>query len=150
MHSIKTFHQKWQLNVSTSPGSLANLKDCRGGKDRAYKHYMKSKSPHDYSRYKDLKNAVHVRCKLRYHEYVNSIVMDENHKPKRLWSFIKSKRTDACGVAPLKRDGIAYSDAKIKADILNHSDIIVWIVNFFEVCRGLEVKHLPKAVIACI
>ena len=70
--------------------------------------------------YKDLKNDEHVRCKLRYNEYVNSIVMDEDHKPKRLWSFIKSKRTDACGVAPLKRDGIAYSDARVKADILNH------------------------------
>jgi hypothetical protein len=40
--------------------------------------------------------------------YVNNIIMDENHKPKRLWSFIKSKRTDWCVVAPLRRDGIAY------------------------------------------
>jgi hypothetical protein len=46
--------------------------------------------------------------------------MDENHKPKRLWSFIKSKRTDSCGIAPLKRDGIAYSDARMKANILNN------------------------------
>ena len=48
------------------------------------------------------------------------IIMDENHKPKRLWSFIKSKRTNSCGVAPLKRDGIAYSDARMKANILNN------------------------------
>ena len=27
---------------------------------------------------------------------------------------------DSCGVAPLKRDGIAYSDAKVKAEILNN------------------------------
>jgi hypothetical protein len=46
--------------------------------------------------------------------------MDENHKPKRLWSFDKSKRTDSCGVAPLKRYGIAYSDARMKANILNN------------------------------
>ena len=46
--------------------------------------------------------------------------MDEKHKPKRLWSFIKSKRTDSCGVAPLKRDGIAYSDARMKANIMNN------------------------------
>ena len=30
------------------------------------------------------------------------------------------KRTDSCGVAPLKRDGIAYSDARMKASILNN------------------------------
>jgi hypothetical protein len=27
---------------------------------------------------------------------------------------------NSCGVAPLKRDGIAYSDAKVKAEILNN------------------------------
>jgi hypothetical protein len=46
--------------------------------------------------------------------------MDDNHKPKRLWSFIKSKLTDSCDVAPLKRDGIAYSDARMKANILSN------------------------------
>ena len=46
--------------------------------------------------------------------------MDENHKPKQLWSFIKSKRTGSCGIAPLKRDVIAYSDARMKANILNN------------------------------
>jgi hypothetical protein len=46
--------------------------------------------------------------------------MDENHEPKRLWSFIKSKRTDWCVVAPLRRDGIAYSDARMKANTLNN------------------------------
>ena len=53
--------------------------------------------------------------------------MDENHKPKRLWSFIKSKRTDSCGVAPLKRDGIAYGDARMKANILNNQFTSVFI-----------------------
>jgi hypothetical protein len=45
--------------------------------------------------------------------------MDENYRPKHLWSFIKSRGMDSCGVAPLKRDGITYSDAKMKAEILN-------------------------------
>jgi hypothetical protein len=40
--------------------------------------------------------------------------------PKQLWSFIKSKRTDSCGVAPLKRDGIAYSDAIMTAGVVDH------------------------------
>jgi hypothetical protein len=40
--------------------------------------------------------------------------MDENHKP------IKSKRTDSCGVVPLQRDGIAYGNARMKANNLNN------------------------------
>ena len=69
---------------------------------------------------------VHSTCIKRYDKYVNDI-MDENHKPKRLWSFIKSKRTDSCGIAPLKRDGIAYSDARMKANILNNQFTSVFI-----------------------
>jgi hypothetical protein len=40
--------------------------------------------------------------------------------PKRFWGFIKSKRCDNTGVAPLKHQtsGITYSD-KAKANILN-------------------------------
>ena len=41
--------------------------------------------------------------------------------PKRFWGFIKSKRCDNTGVAPLKHQtsGITYSDNKAKANILN-------------------------------
>jgi len=35
------------------------------------------------------------------------------------YSYIKSLRTDSCGVAPLKKDGIVYSDGMKKAEILN-------------------------------
>ena len=67
-----------------------------------------------------LKNVVNSTCVKRYNEYVNDIIIDENHKPKRLWSFIKSKRTGLCGVASLKRETIAYKDARMKANILNN------------------------------
>jgi hypothetical protein len=36
-----------------------------------------------------------------------------------LWNFIKSNCRDASGVASLKREGIAYSESKVKAEILN-------------------------------
>ena len=39
--------------------------------------------------------------------------------PKRFWSFIKSKRCDNNGVAPLTVNGISHVDEKTKADILN-------------------------------
>lgn len=44
---------------------------------------------------------------------------DINKNPKRFWSFIKSKRCDASGVAPLTKDGTTHSDSLKKANILN-------------------------------
>ena len=96
------------------------IKQLTKRKERAYNRYRKIQSAKDYANDKHLKNVVHNTCANLYTEYVNDIIMDENHKPKRLWRFIKSKRTQSCGVAPLQRDGIAYIDARMKATILNN------------------------------
>ena len=101
------------------PWITRDLKRLSRRKKRAFKKYRTSNSTRDYEKYHKLKAKSHVLCKERYNEYVNTIVMDENQKPKRFWSFIKSKRTDACGVSPLKKDGLTHSDSKMKAEILN-------------------------------
>jgi hypothetical protein len=44
---------------------------------------------------------------------------DNTSNPKRFWSFIKNKRTESTGVAPLRREGILHSDTATKANILN-------------------------------
>jgi hypothetical protein len=44
---------------------------------------------------------------------------DNTSNPKRFWSFIKNKRADSSGVAPLKRNGVLFSDSNTKANILN-------------------------------
>ena len=104
----------------SQPWINRQIKQLTKRKQRAYNRYKKSQSAKDYANYKHLRNVVHSICVKRYNEYVNDIIMDENHKPKWQWSFIKSKRTDSCDVAPLKRDGIAYSDVRMKANILNN------------------------------
>jgi len=48
------------------------------------------------------------------------IVPDMDSNPKKFWSFIKSKRNDKTGVAPIKdEDGFTYSEPAAKAEILN-------------------------------
>ena len=37
-----------------------------------------------------------------------------------MWSYIKSKKTDYCGIAPLQQNGTTYTDSKDKATILNN------------------------------
>jgi hypothetical protein len=56
-----------------------------------------------------------------YSNYVHDIINPEQtENPKRFWSFIKSKKQDNSGVAPLRgNDGLIYSDSNNKTDILN-------------------------------
>ena len=51
--------------------------------------------------------------------YVNKTIQDgfENNS-KSFWRYIKSKRQDNIGTAPLKRKGSLFSDSKDKAQIL--------------------------------
>ena len=85
----------------SQPWIYRQIKQLTKRKERAYNRYRKIQSAKDYANDKHLKNVVHNTCANLYTEYVNDIIMDENNKPKRLWRFIKSKRTQSCGVAPL-------------------------------------------------
>ena len=51
-----------------------------------------------------------------------SLTDDNNSVSKRMWSYVKSKRTDHCGIAPLKQDGktFSYTIPKDRAEILNN------------------------------
>jgi hypothetical protein len=56
-------------------------------------------------------------------------------RPKRFWSFIKSKRCESTGVSPLKdSDGKTYSDSETKANILNKQFSSVFNTNEDNYC----------------
>ena len=46
--------------------------------------------------------------------------IDGNNVSKKIWSYIKSKKTDYCGIAPLQQNGTTCTDSKDKATILNN------------------------------
>jgi hypothetical protein len=52
---------------------------------------------------------------------MQDIVSEDLHKnPKRLWSYIKSRKQESSGITSLKNtDGYLHSDRVSKADILN-------------------------------
>ena len=67
-----------------------------------------------------LQKDVRFECRKAYNFYVRDTVSSDKN-PKKLYSFIKSKRCDSSRVSPLKStDGLAYSDPKIKATLLNN------------------------------
>ena len=86
-------------------------------KKRAYKKAKLSRSDKDIQRYKQLQKESQFECRKAYNGYVNDVVTSDNSK--KLYSFIKGKRCDSSGIAPLKKNGMAHSDPKIKATILN-------------------------------
>jgi len=92
-------------------GPIQAFKARKSGRDR------------DWKRYKKLKKSCQEECSSAYNSYIaDMIAPDMDSNSKKFWSFVKSKRTDKCGIAPLKDDdGLTYSEPALaaKAEILN-------------------------------
>ena len=81
-------------------------------------------------KYKQLKHQVQKEQRHVYNTYIEKIILDlprndpdqsinNQSKPKKLFSFIKSLRTDNSGVAPLKNEGQLVANIEQKANILS-------------------------------
>jgi hypothetical protein len=66
-----------------------------------------------------MKKLAQKKCREAYSSYINNIICSEEASPKLFWNYIKNKKNDRCGVAPLKRNGLTFSDSTTKANILN-------------------------------
>jgi len=99
--------------------------------NRKNKLYYKMKKDKKYSeKYKNLKKQVQKEQRTAYWSYIENMILDlpvnepgnkinDQSKPKNLFSYIKAVRTDNSGVAPLKKEGHLIADTKQKANILN-------------------------------
>ena len=91
------------------------LRDCHGGKRKPT-----TKLVAQWNRQTGQKRKTQRECRKAHSSHVNDLVReDQTGNPKKLYSFIKSKKCDASGVAPLSSKGINHSDSLKKADILN-------------------------------
>ena len=90
-------------------------------KQRAYRKSKQTHSKRDRDRYKRLQQQVQWETRKAHRQYMQDIVSESyTDKPKRFWSYVKSKGHELIGVAPLKNnDGFLQSDNQSKADILN-------------------------------
>ena len=110
--SSSRFNQPWVNNT---------IKKLAKRKQRQFNRAKRSQKEKDWSRYKQLKDQQKIECKKAFNSYVgNKISPDINTKPKKFWSFIKSKKCDALGVSVLRADdGLTYTDSASKANIFN-------------------------------
>ena len=73
----------------------------------------------DWNAYKQARNEVNLLLESAHHNYCTRLFEDSSTCKKRFWTYIKSKKKDHTGVAPLNDEGNTYTDAKHKAQILN-------------------------------
>ena len=88
-----------------------------------------SRKESDWVQYKQLQKECQRESRKAYSSHVNDLVCeDQAGNPKKLYSFIKSKKCDASGVAPLSSNGINHSDSVKKSNILNDQFTSVFTV----------------------
>jgi len=93
-------------------------------RDRLYSKAKTSNEDTDWERFKLQKRKVQSTIRKSYWNHVenNILINDEQNfgeTQKKFWKHVKSLKKDRTGTAPLKDNGLLYSDAKSKADILN-------------------------------
>ena len=110
--SSTRYHQPW---------ITGDVRRLSKRKKRAYSKATSSKDPADFHRYQELKKKTRKACKEAYAAYMRDIISpDMSTNPKRFWSFIKERRCENVGIAPLKgEDGFTHSDSEARANILN-------------------------------
>jgi hypothetical protein len=91
-------------------------------KNRAHTKARSTKKSKDWNRYTKLKSACQREIRKSHDSYLQDIVSgDMKNNSKKLWSYIKHKKQDSSGVAPLKdTDGLLHSDTPAKPEILNN------------------------------
>ena len=105
----------------THPWVDTQLRRALRRKYRAYKKAKHTESPADWERYRRIKYQNQRDLRTAHKRYIEDVVRkDLNDKPKMFWSYIKSRRQESTGVAPLKnKDGFTNSDSSSKVEILN-------------------------------
>ncbi|CAG2226442.1 unnamed protein product [Mytilus edulis] len=82
----------------THPWINTNIKRLIRRKNKAYKKSRKTKKKRDRDRYKYLQQQTQMEIRKAHKEYMNDIIsLSYTEKPKRFWSFLKSKGQDSIG-----------------------------------------------------
>jgi len=100
-------------------------RDCKIAirrKNRKHKIYKNSNIEADQMKYKKAAKEARIQCNKARNEYIKHTLYEEKpaQKNKKLFTYIKHKRTDITGVSPLlDHKSIIQTDDKELAEILN-------------------------------
>ena len=82
--------------------------------------FIQARKTRNWENYKHFQRECKKAIRRAEWTYVNNIIEEglKNNNNKPFWQYIKSRRQDNVGVAPLKENSILHSDSKSKARIL--------------------------------
>ena len=82
--------------------------------------YKQAKKTGKWENYRFLQKECGRKMRAMEWEYINNTIEDglRNNNTKPFWSYVKSRRQDSTGVAPLKKGTTLQSDGATKAHIL--------------------------------
>jgi len=90
-------------------------------KNKLYFKARKSRNHQQWQKYKQAKRDVQRAIHHAERNYINNILIDglEKNDTKPFWKYVKCKKQESIGVAPLRKGTQLNSDSKVKAQILN-------------------------------
>ncbi len=93
---------------------------CRK-KARLFKKHKRTKKPSDKQKFLDYEKVTKKAIRQAHWQYINNILQEslDKNDTKPFWRYIKARRQDSFGVAPLKHNGTIHSDSQTKSEILN-------------------------------
>ena len=98
----------------------SSIKQKMKQRKRLYDKAKQSGNDTDWCDYKQARNEVNSLLETAHHNYRTNLFNDSSTSKKRFWSYIKAKRKDNTGVAPLKDGQTICINAKQKTCILNN------------------------------
>jgi hypothetical protein len=82
--------------------------------------FRQAKKTKNWANYKFIQKECKKRIRKAEWDHINDTIskglLNNNSKP--FWNYVKSKKNDNIGIAPLKKNGTLFSDPKQKAEIL--------------------------------
>ena len=78
-----------------------------------------SRKQSDWHCYKKIQKEAQQACQRAHDDYISNMVSEPGSNNKKLFAYIKDMKCDSSGVAPLKKDGINYSETTDQVEILN-------------------------------
>lgn len=105
----------------TNPWANTEINKLCKKQRRAYNKAKKTGKKEHKDKYRKIKATAQREIRRAQSKYMENIISPQlEERPKSFWQYIKSKKTETCGVSPLRgNDGLLYSESHTQAEILN-------------------------------
>ena len=129
---------------NSQPWINNNIRQMIKRRDRFYKKFKTTNDPTIKEKYKLLKHKIQRDLRTQYWNYIEDLFSPDEcgncySGMKKFWSFIKHRKTDNNGIAPIKKNGKLLTSAHDRATALNEQ-----FQSVFSKKQPLSLKQLAE------